>query len=61
MLTTDPGDSEECYACKMLEVLIIHCHDSLMQWTGQDHLWVEQGHWWVGQGRWWGGAVTTTA
>ena len=34
MLTTDPGDSEECYACKLLEVLIIHCHHSLMQVGG---------------------------
>ena len=34
MLTTDPGDSEECYACKLLEVLIIHCHNSLMQVGG---------------------------
>ena len=31
MLTTDPGDSDECYACKLLEVLIIHCHHSLTQ------------------------------
>ena len=28
MLTTDPGDSDEGYACKVLEVLIIHCHQS---------------------------------
>ena len=34
MLTTDPGDSEEYYACKLLEVLIIHCHHSLMQVGG---------------------------
>ena len=34
MLTPDPGGSEECYACKLLEVLIIHCHHSLMQVGG---------------------------
>ena len=34
MLTTDPGDSDECYACKLLEVLIVHCHHSLMQVGG---------------------------
>ena len=28
MLTTDPGDSDEGYACKVLEVLIVHCHQS---------------------------------
>ena len=31
MLTTEPGESVECYACKLLEVLIIHCHQSLDQ------------------------------
>ena len=34
MLTTDPGDSDECYACKLLEVMIIHCHHSLIQVGG---------------------------
>ena len=38
MLTTDPGDSDECYACKLLEVLIIHCHHSLMQVGGTGSL-----------------------
>ena len=67
MLTTDPRGSEECYACKLLEVLIIHCHHSLMQVGGAGPL-VDgagsllggQGHWWVRQGHWCGGAVTTT-
>ena len=36
MLTTDPGDSDECYACKLLEVMIIHCHHSLIQVGGSD-------------------------
>ena len=53
MLTTDPGDSEECYACKLLEVLIIYCHDSLVQVGGAGPL-VD------GLGHWCGGAVTTT-
>ena len=34
MLTTDPGDSDECYACKVLEVVIINCHHSLIQVGG---------------------------
>ena len=34
MLTPDPGDSDECYACKLLEVMIIHCHHSLIQVGG---------------------------
>ena len=57
MLTTDPGDSDECYACKLLEVLIIHCHHSLTQvgceghksrWAGQHHRWVGHGNRWAG-------------
>ena len=38
MLTTDPGDSDECYACKLLEVLIVYCHHSLMQVGGAGSL-----------------------
>ena len=38
MLTTDPGDSNECYACKVLEVWIIHCHHSLIQVGGAGSL-----------------------
>ena len=34
MLTTDPGDSDECYVCKLLKALIIHCHHSLIQVGG---------------------------
>ena len=40
MLTTDPGDSDECYACKLLKVL----STSTTVWYG----WVGQGHKWVG-------------
>ena len=54
MLTTDPGDSEECYACKLLEVLIIHCHHSLMQMGGTGSLVGEAGSL-VGRGRVTGG------
>ena len=45
MLTTDPGDSDECFACKLLEVLIIHCHHSLTQVGGiGSNNWVGWGH-----------------
>ena len=51
MLTTDPGESEECYACKLLEVLIIHCHAQQSDAGGSDRVTggKGQGHRWVGQ------------
>ena len=67
MLTTDPGDSDECYACKLLEVMIIHCHHSLIQVGGAGtqvggailYRWVEWGHKWVGSDHTggWGGVT----
>ena len=30
MLTTDPGDTDVCYACKLLEVMILHCRQSIV-------------------------------
>ena len=34
MFTTGPGNSDEGYACRLLEVMIIHCHHSLIQVGG---------------------------
>jgi hypothetical protein len=32
MLTTDPGDTDVCYACKLLEVMILHCRQSIVDY-----------------------------